>query len=131
MRCSSRWPSRASCWPASAYDLRARYARLYYGEAAGGIDFNGDDQPSYLDFAYVALTIGMTSQVSDSSLTTPAMRRTAIHHALLAYLFATVVVALTINIVAASCADEHCGELASGRPIRGFGLPAVAPSLEP
>ena len=77
-----------------------RYTRLYYGEPAGGIDFNGDGRPSYLDFAYVALTVGMTSQVSDTSLTTPAMRRAAIHHALLSYLFATVVVALSINIVA-------------------------------
>jgi uncharacterized membrane protein len=86
---------------ASVHTIYAlRYARLYYGKPAGGIDFNGDDQPSYLDFAYVALTVGMTSQVSDTSLTTPAMRRTAIRHALLAYLFATVVVALTINIVA-------------------------------
>jgi uncharacterized membrane protein len=86
---------------ASVHTIYAlRYARLYYGEPARGIDFNGDDQPSYLDFAYVALTVGMTSQVSDTSLTTPAMRRTAIHHALLAYVFATVVVALTINIVA-------------------------------
>jgi uncharacterized membrane protein len=86
---------------ASVHTIYAlRYARLYYGAPAGGIDFNGDDRPSYLDFAYVALTVGMTSQVSDTSLTTPAMRRTAIHHALLSYLFATVVVALTINIVA-------------------------------
>lgn len=86
---------------ASVHTIYAlRYARLYYGEPAGGIDFNGDDQPSYLDFVYVALTVGMTSQVSDTSLTTPAMRRMAIHHALLSYLFATVVVALTINIVA-------------------------------
>jgi uncharacterized membrane protein len=77
-----------------------RYARLYYGEAGGGIDFNDTGKPSYLDFFYVALTVGMTSQVSDTSLTTAALRRTAIRHALLSYLFATVVVALTINIVA-------------------------------
>jgi uncharacterized membrane protein len=77
-----------------------RYARLYYAEPVGGIDFNGDDAPSYLDFVYVALTVGMTSQVSDTSLTLPRLRRTAIHHALLAYLFAAVVVALMINIVA-------------------------------
>ena len=77
-----------------------RYARLYYAEPVGGIDFNGDDAPCYLDFAYVALTVGMTSQVSDTSLTHPRLRRTAIHHALLSYLFAAVVVALMINIVA-------------------------------
>jgi uncharacterized membrane protein len=76
------------------------YARLYYAEPSGGIDFNGDEAPCYLDFAYVALTIGMTSQVSDTSLTRARLRRTAIHHALLSYLFAAVVVALMINIVA-------------------------------
>jgi uncharacterized membrane protein len=77
-----------------------RYARLYYTGAGGGIDFNDAEKPSYLDFFYVALTVGMTSQVSDTSLTSAALRRTAIRHALLSYLFATVVVALTINIVA-------------------------------
>jgi uncharacterized membrane protein len=77
-----------------------RYARLYYGDPVGGISFNGDARPAYLDFAYVAITIGMTSQVSDTSLTVPALRRAVLRHALLSYLFATVVVALTINIVA-------------------------------
>jgi uncharacterized membrane protein len=86
---------------ASVHTIYAlRYARRYYAEPVGGIDFNGDDAPSYRDFAYVALTIGMTSQVSDTSITLPGLRRTAIHHALLSYLFSTVVVALTINIVA-------------------------------
>jgi uncharacterized membrane protein len=77
-----------------------RYARLYYGDPIGGIDFNADDPPRYLDFAYVALTVGMTSQVSDTALTARTLRRAAIHHALLSYVFGTVVVALTINIVA-------------------------------
>jgi uncharacterized membrane protein len=77
-----------------------RYARLYYSDPVGGIDFNDDDPPSYLDFAYVALTVGMTSQVSDTSLTARRLRRAAIHHALLSYVFGTVVVAMTINIVA-------------------------------
>jgi uncharacterized membrane protein len=77
-----------------------RYARLYYSDPVGGIDFNEDDPPRYLDFAYVALTVGMTSQVSDTSLTARGLRRAAIHHALLSYVFGTVVVAMTINIVA-------------------------------
>lgn len=77
-----------------------RYARLYYGDPVGGISFNGDARPAYLDFAYVAVTVGMTSQVSDTSLEVPALRRAVLGHALLSYLFATVVVALSINIVA-------------------------------
>jgi uncharacterized membrane protein len=76
-----------------------RYARLYYGAPVGGIDFHGD-HPDYLDFAYLALTIGMTFQVSDTDLVARRVRRTAVHHALLSYLFGTVVVAITINVVA-------------------------------
>ena len=49
-----------------------RYARAYYGAPVGGIDFNEDDPPTYLDFAYLAVTIGMTFQVSDTNLTTKA-----------------------------------------------------------
>jgi uncharacterized membrane protein len=77
-----------------------RYGDLYYGDPVGGIDFNDDEPPDYLDFAYLALTIGMTFQVSDTSLTSKAMRRTAIRHALLSFLFVAVIVALAINAVA-------------------------------
>lgn len=76
-----------------------RYARLYYTEG-GGIDFNENVEPDYRDFAYVALTIGMTYQVSDTDLTSRSMRRTATGHALLSYVFGTFVVAMTINVVA-------------------------------
>jgi uncharacterized membrane protein len=76
-----------------------RYARAYYGDPVGGIDFNEDDPPTYLDFAYLAVTIGMTFQVSDTNLTSKPMRRIALVHALLSYLFGAVIVALVINVV--------------------------------
>ncbi len=57
------------------------------------------DHPDYRDFAYLALTIGMTFQVSDIDLTAKPIRRLAIQHALLSYLFGAVIVALMINIV--------------------------------
>ena len=76
-----------------------RYARTFYSKPVGGIDFNEDDPPNYLDFAYLALTIGMTFQVSDTNLTTKAMRRIALFHGLLSYLFGAVIVALVINVV--------------------------------
>jgi uncharacterized membrane protein len=77
-----------------------RYAGLYYAGPDGGIDFNEDDKPCYADFAYLAFTIGMTYQVSDTNLTTKAVRHTALHHALLSYLFGTVIIAATINLAA-------------------------------
>jgi uncharacterized membrane protein len=77
-----------------------RYARVYYSPPEGGIDF-GDEAPDYRDFAYLALTIGMTFQVSDTDLAGKRVRHTALHHALLSYLFGTVIVAITVNSVAA------------------------------
>ena len=76
-----------------------RYARTYFTGAPGGIDFNEDAPPTYLDFAYLALTIGMTFQVSDTNLTAKSVRRIALSHALLSYLYGAVIVALVINVV--------------------------------
>lgn len=77
-----------------------RYARLYYGEPPGGIDFNQGEPPRFTDFAYLAFTVGMTYQVSDTSIKNGEIRRTALRHALLSYLFGTVIVATAINVVA-------------------------------
>jgi len=77
-----------------------RYGDLYYGDPIGGIDFNDDDPPNYYDFLYLAFTIGMTYQVSDTTLKTRAVRKTAIRQALLSFLFVTVILAVTINVVA-------------------------------
>ena len=75
-----------------------RYARLYYEPGEGGIAFEGG-APDYADFAYLAFTIGMTYQVSDTPFTTKAMRRVALGHTLLAYLFGAVIGAAVINVV--------------------------------
>lgn len=76
-----------------------RYARLFYNDPVGGIDFPGGEDPDYLDFAYVAFTIGMTYQVSDTDLSGRAIRHTATRHALLGYVFGTVIIGVTINVV--------------------------------
>ncbi|MCU1502176.1 MAG: hypothetical protein JWM12_1530 [Ilumatobacteraceae bacterium] len=77
-----------------------RYARDYYSPPQGGIDFHGE-APDYVDFAYLALTIGMTFQTSDTDITAKRVRRAALHHALLSYVFGTVIVAITVSSVAA------------------------------
>jgi uncharacterized membrane protein len=78
-----------------------RYGDQFYSDPIGGIEFNDDESPDYRDFAYLALTIGMTFQVSDTTLKSKAMRRVAIRHALLSFLFVAVIGALTINTVGA------------------------------
>jgi uncharacterized membrane protein len=76
-----------------------RYAATFYDEPAGGVDFNQKEGPRYSDFAYLAFTLGMTFQVSDTDLTTGTIRRLALRHALLSYLFGAVILGLVINVV--------------------------------
>ncbi len=89
----------ALAWSAVHTVYALRYARLYYTPPDGGIDFKGE-RPDYLDFAYLALTIGMTFQVSDTDLTAKRVRRQALRHALTSYVFGTVIVAITVSSVA-------------------------------
>lgn len=76
-----------------------RYASIYYTDD-GGVDFNQPDAPRYADFAYLAFTIGMTFQVSDTTLTSSRMRAAALRHALMSFLFGSVILATLINLVA-------------------------------
>lgn len=81
-----------------------RYAHEYYETTpsrpgvAGGLQFPADDDPDYWDFAYFAMVLGMTFQVSDVQITSRTLRRLATVHGLLGFLFNTVVIALTVNI---------------------------------
>jgi len=84
-----------------------RYAHTYYADhqedaaqKAGGLEFPGGQHPDFLDFAYFSFIIGMTFQVSDVAITSRALRRIALLHSLLAFGFNTVIVALTINVIA-------------------------------
>ena len=94
------FPSVVLSWVLVHTIFTLRYARLYYGGQDGGVDFNQDEPPDYLDFAYVAFTVGMTFQVSDTALHSSAIRRTALRHALVSYVFGAVIVASTVNLIA-------------------------------
>jgi uncharacterized membrane protein len=87
-----------------------RYAHTYYGDPdgaagpknhAGGLDFPGDREPDYMDFAYFSFVIGMTFQVSDVVITSRDLRQLVLLHAMLSFGFNTVILALTINTVSA------------------------------
>jgi uncharacterized membrane protein len=84
----------------------SRYAHLYYGDhptmkdqIAKGLDIPGNEAPDYVDFAYFAFVIGMTFQVSDITICSRRIRRVVLVHGLLSFIFNTVIVALTINVV--------------------------------
>ena len=79
-----------------------RYADQYFRSKPGGIAFGTEDDqqhPSYRDFAYVAFTIGMCYQVSDTTLRNRRMRHTVLAHALLSYVFGVVIVAGSVNLI--------------------------------
>jgi uncharacterized membrane protein len=79
-----------------------RYADQHFQSKPGSIAFGAEDgqqPPSYWDFAYVAFTIGMTYQVSDTTLRDPHIRRTVLAHAILSYLFGVVIVAGSVNLI--------------------------------
>ena len=83
------------------------YAHLYYGDSdtnpdqhAGGLEFPGEQQPDYLDFAYFSFVLGMTFQVSDVQIVDRGLRRLALLHGVISFFFTTVILALTINILA-------------------------------
>jgi uncharacterized membrane protein len=76
-----------------------KYARLYYTSPVGGIDFNEPDLPQYSDFAYLAFTVGMTFQVSDTDIKSKAIRRATLRQAWLSFPLSAVIIATSINLV--------------------------------
>ena len=83
----------------TAYTLR--YAHLYYrddGDGEGGLSFPGGRSPDYFDFAYFAFTVGMAFQVSDVTITSAAIRRAVLGHALLSFAYNTAILALALNL---------------------------------
>lgn len=85
------------------------YAHLYYtypdkhahvnGKTAGGLEFPGTPVPDYFDFAYFSFVLGMTFQVSDVQITSPVLRRLALLHGLVSFVYNTTIIALSINII--------------------------------
>jgi uncharacterized membrane protein len=99
---SSSGPASPASWTLINTVYTLRYADQHFGSARGGIEFgdgDGKEPPSYRDFAYVAFTIGMTYQVSDTTLRDPRIRRTVLFHAALSYVFGVVIVAGSVNLI--------------------------------
>ncbi|OBL01706.1 hypothetical protein A5646_18990 [Mycobacterium sp. 1245499.0] len=90
----------AASWVAVHTLYTVHYARLYYSDEPGGINFHDPEPPRFRDFAYLAFTVGMTYQVSDTEIGLTTIRATVLRHALLSYLLGAVVLAVTINLIA-------------------------------
>jgi uncharacterized membrane protein len=89
----------AASWFAVHTVFALRYARLYYTGGGSGIDFPHTRDPTYRDFAYLAFTVGMTYQVSDTDLKARDIRATVLSQAMLSFFLGAIVLAVTINLV--------------------------------
>jgi uncharacterized membrane protein len=81
-----------------------RYAHDYYspedGQISDALDFPGTKQPVYVDFLYFAFVIGCACATADVSIGSREIRMVAMTHGIIAFVFNTAIVALTINIAA-------------------------------
>jgi len=94
----------AISWAIVHTSFTFRYAHLYYGDLnkrysrhIGGLQFPNDSKPDYFDFAYFSFVIGMAFQVSDVTITAKGIRRLVLAHSVLAFMFNTVIIAMTIS----------------------------------
>ena len=84
------------------------YAHEYYapeeppvaGKVAGGLSFPGGEAPDYWDFLHFSTVIGVAAQTADIAFTSKPLRRIGTIHGIVAFTFNTVVLALTINLLA-------------------------------
>lgn len=87
----------------------SHYAHLYYTckteehidkPYRGGLNFPSEKAPDYRDFAYFSFVVGMTFQVSDVAITSAIIRRRVLFHGLISFLFNTITLAISINMIA-------------------------------
>ena len=93
-------------WTVCQVVFALHYAHEFYrpedsrSDARGGLDFPGCPNPDYWDFIYFSTSIGATSQTSDVAIRSRAFRRLVTLHAVVSFVFNTMILALTVNLAA-------------------------------
>lgn len=81
-----------------------RYACMYYGTPGHtgeeGLRFPGSQDPDFWDFLYFSTCAGMTFEASDVAVTRKPFRRWLTFHAIFSFVFATINLALLVDIAA-------------------------------
>ena len=76
------------------------FAQDERGKDRGGLAFPGGETPDFWDFLHFSVIIGATAQTADISIVSKPMRQLVTIHALIAFAFNAVILALTINLTA-------------------------------
>jgi uncharacterized membrane protein len=90
-------------WMFLASIFSQHYAHSYYLEPDGkdgGLLFPGTPEPDYWDFMYFSVVLSMTFQVSDVQITSRSIRRLALLHGVVAFVFNVTIIAITVNVMA-------------------------------
>jgi uncharacterized membrane protein len=92
-------------WLLAHVIFAVRYAHEWYhrDDRAGfqkGLEFPGGSPPDYMDFLYFSMVLAMTFQVSDVQITSSRLRRLALLHGFVSFLYNTIIIALTVNVAA-------------------------------
>ena len=96
----------AASWFMVQLIFALHYAHEFYAPGdkprsdAGGLLFPGGEAPDYWDFLHFSIVIGVASQTADIAFTAKGLRRVGAVHGVTAFTFNTVVLALTINLLA-------------------------------
>lgn len=97
----------AASWLMVQFVFALHYAHEYYdenpdcdGHDMKGLVFPGEELPDYWDFLYFSVVIGVACATADIDFTSKALRRIGTVHSLVAFAFNTMIVALTINLLA-------------------------------
>ncbi|HEX3699985.1 MAG TPA: DUF1345 domain-containing protein [Phenylobacterium sp.] len=97
----------AASWMMVQMVFALHYAHEYYDENPAcdghdmkGLEFPGGELPDYWDFWYFAIVIGVACATADVDFTSRELRRIGTVHSLVAFAFNTMIVALTINLLA-------------------------------
>lgn len=94
-------------WIAAQMTFAVQYMRMYYRnlETRGnvrsdaGLDFPGQPAPDLWDFVYYSFTIAMCFQTSDVSISSTAIRRLTLMHAMYSFFFVAAIIGFVVNVL--------------------------------
>ncbi|MBX3532854.1 MAG: DUF1345 domain-containing protein [Xanthobacteraceae bacterium] len=87
-------------WLFVNFSFALHYAHEVYRTrlSVNSLGFPNEKQPDYWDFLYFAMVVGTTFQTSDVEIRSRTLRRTAMVQGLVAFLFNTAIIALTVSV---------------------------------
>lgn len=106
LRVAAAFATVTGSWLVMQLVFALHYAHEFYaadahtGEDLGGLAFPGAEAPDYWDFLHFSIVIGVAAQTADVAFTARRLRRLGTAHSLIAFAFNTLILALTINLVA-------------------------------